>query len=170
MMIIQWIIDYFKEDPHKLLLWVGGTGGILYWINLFRYRPRVNINNLKEFYVRDNKITFEAENLGEKNTSIKETVKLKALTDKRKVYIGQLKITSEDRTLASCAPKILEAEIEPDIKLLSLFYKTYRFSFTRGSSKKYYIQSADEIRLPFYKYHLDKIRFKHFGQHPWVKK
>jgi len=170
MIFFQWIVDYFKEDPHKLLLWVGGTGGVLYWINLFRYRVRVQITNLKEFYVSDNKIVFEAENLGQVNTSIKERINLKGLTDKRKSFYSTLKITTTDRLLPPCTPKVFEAEIEQDNRLLSLFYKTYLFSFTRGCSKKYYVQSADEIELSFYKYFVNKIQFQYFEKHPWIKR
>ena len=170
MMFFQWIIDYFKEDPHKLLLWVGGTGGLLYWVNLFRYRTRVQITNLRESYVSDNKIMFEAENLGQINTSIKKEINLIALTDKRENFSGLLTITTADRLLPPCTPMAFEAEIQQDNRLLSLFYKAYRFSFARGYSKKYYIHSADEVELSFYKYFTDKIKFQYFMKHPWVKR
>jgi hypothetical protein len=169
MIFFNSIFDYFSTDPHKLLLWVGGTGGVLYWLNLFRYRVRVQVTNLKENYVNNNRIVFEAENLGQVNTSIKKEITLKALTAKRGSFYTTLTIITTDRLLPPCTPKSFEAEIERDDRLLSLFYKTYRFSFTRGYSKKYYVQSADEVELPFYKYCADKIKFKYFRKHPWIK-
>jgi len=169
--ILNAIWEYFKKDPHKLLLWVGGSGGVLYWINLYRFRTRIEIRDLKEhFFSNDCYISFEAENLGNAQTSILPEIKIKALTHKRVSFKCPINIEETDRILSSCSPKRFRAILNYDNILLSLFYKQYSFGFTRGFSKRIYIQSANEKMLSWYNFLREKTLFKFFGKHPWVNR
>jgi hypothetical protein len=42
------IIEYFTADPLRLLYFLGGTGGIWYWIGQWRDRIRLNVRLIKE--------------------------------------------------------------------------------------------------------------------------
>ena len=48
--ILQTIIDYFAADLMKVLYLVGGSGGVYFWINQWRYRTRVQVKIVSQTY------------------------------------------------------------------------------------------------------------------------
>jgi len=76
----MWIVDYFKEDPIRILTIIGGSGGVLYCYDRFRNRLRIKIRIVKtNKHLINNKpysISFEAENLGNTPTSLEPDIVL----------------------------------------------------------------------------------------------
>jgi hypothetical protein len=87
------LINYFIDDPLRILTIIGGSGGLIYWYDRCQNRSRLKIR-LKTFGLvkssSDNKkhITFEAENYGTNPMSLEPCVLLKGivLSDARTRY------------------------------------------------------------------------------------
>src|SRR3989344_4915999 len=80
------VVQYFVNDPLKLLYFVGGSGGILYWANLYRNRRRISVRlisetiELKESPYLVITSIFEVENLGSEVTSLIPKVRFSGYT------------------------------------------------------------------------------------------
>lgn len=67
-------------DPLKILTLVGGSGGVMYWYDRYRDRPRLSIHSINETGgTREWRATFEVELLGRRETSLLPVVELTAL-------------------------------------------------------------------------------------------
>ncbi|MDO8142545.1 MAG: hypothetical protein Q6358_13675 [Candidatus Brocadiales bacterium] len=81
------VLDYFWQDPLRLLTMLGGTGGVVYWVNLYRNRMRIRIRMLREKRMgTDNQKTlleFEVESIGNMPTSLEPKIMLTGYTTKR---------------------------------------------------------------------------------------
>src|SRR5437867_5594532 len=107
------IISYFLQDPTRILTWIGGSGGVLYYVDRFRNRPRLRIRILHvNPHFADMHLTFEAENLGTIPTSLEPTITLIGYTPLKKKRQFILEIPSGDRNLPPHSPKPLEATIK----------------------------------------------------------
>lgn len=44
------LINYFTGDPLRILYIIGGSGGVWFWINEWRFRTRLKIRMLSETF------------------------------------------------------------------------------------------------------------------------
>lgn len=168
---IMSFINYFTEDPLKLLTLIGGSGGVLYWVNLIKNRIRVKIR-VKEIkpYSFDGKapsITFEAENLGGTPTSIEPYIVLKGYippimkkekTSRFKKTCYSYEIDSlRERHLPPRDPKKIFAQcnsVDDEFKFLKLCI--YNFKLTLGGARKIRTKSIGGPEVNILKYNLLK--------------
>jgi len=160
------IIDYFKEDPMRLLALIGGTGGVVYWIDRYQNRTRIKIRLIKYgFFTKRGEVksdlVFEVENLGTTPTSLESYIVLKGFIPKsmqhkpeklinREKYI--FKIEETNRNLIPNMPKVMTARGEIDSTTPFLWFMTYVFKPTRGKTCKVRIRSANKTRMNLFQY------------------
>lgn len=181
MLTLENIVNYFLSDPLKILTWVGGSGGIVYWINLYRNRIRLQVKLFDlGLYggVTTGKhacIRFEIENIGNTQTSLNSSVSLSGFIPlimtkrpngsiRRRYYY---EIQSTDRSLPPLVPKTFEATciIDADERPF-LCYMTYVFTPTRGRSCRIRIQSGAGSLLPYCRFIIGLLKFRLFGKLP----
>ena len=75
------IVEYFAQDPLRILYVVGGSGGIWFWVSQWRGRVRLAVRSLQH-QIHDStqpdiklELRFEVENLGDSPTSIEQFVR-----------------------------------------------------------------------------------------------
>ena len=164
------VLDYFWQDPLRLLTMLGGSGGFVYWINLYRNRMRIRIRMFREkCMATDNQKTFlefEAESIGNMPTSLEPKIILTGYSPKHEFRVFEYLIDSHDRSLSPNVPKPFEASTKYDKILPHLFYKTYRFTPTRGKSLKIRIRNAKGVVLSFPRFLYECLIFRIFGKFP----
>ena len=135
MEIFYQAIKYLSEDPLRILMIVGGTGGLVYWWDRWRYRTRVQIRDIKISKSQDNQhsmLSFEAENLGHSPTSIQSAVIVMGCGPKKERFRYTFTITSGDRNLPPNMPKTFVAQRPLVFEIVALWYRTHIFRLTRG--------------------------------------
>ena len=157
---------YFADDPLRLLTLIGGSGGLLYWWDRFRSRPRVRFYRLKDvFHVPGSgdyaQIRFEAENVGSEPTSLEPTVAVVAYTTHARPYSLRYRIAFADRSLPSHVPKEFTAvaELKAD-SLPFLWFRSYLFVPTRGRAIRVRVRNVAGKRLSRYRYVLELLYFR----------
>ena len=155
----------------NLWLWVGGSGGLLVLWDKYKYRTRVRIDIIDEC---DNKgknvIEFEAENLGQKPTSMKRYIYLKGVTPKKQIRNIKLEINTS-RALAPLEPKRILAKCTCQSDFSFLLLRSYKFSIVRGGVRNVYkrdISKNSETSLVKYTYELLYLKF--FGDFLFCRK
>lgn len=155
------------EDLYEILKsiakWIGLLGilgGLGFWINLYRKRPKVVIRDLEQNFPRppeqqSNKvsttvdfllktsssltcISFELENLSEIPNSLYQKITLKGY-GKGEKYCYTFFIEDENRNLPPNTPRIFNAwakSVENCNPFRSQGYRTYVFKFTRGGKRR----------------------------------
>ena len=160
------LIDYFTDDPMRVLALIGGSGGLVYWLDRYKNRARLRVRLLDlglspHYGENEARIRFEAENFGTVPMSLKPIVYLKGIIPKvmRRTPEKKLKISSysyeiraSDRSLPPHVPKTFEAYSEADDMRPFLWFMTYTFTPTRGKSRKVRIRSSDNFRLSYGRY------------------
>jgi hypothetical protein len=160
------LLKYFKTDPMRILALVGGSGGLVYWIDRYQNRVRIKIKliDLGLFQKQgESKSTliFEAENLGAKQTSLESQIFLYGFIPKvvqrdsvkkikRKKYVFQ--IESSERTLQPNVPKTIKAKANVDQMTPFLWFMTYIITPTRGKTCKIRVRSANKTVINFFQY------------------
>jgi len=162
------LIDYFFNDPLRLLYFLEGTGGIWYWMSQWRDRIRLRVQFVREepFISEDldecSSMTCEVENLGSRPTSLEPTVGLTGYTPKREFrrYKGQ--IVGLGRDLQPHKPKMVTVDFSArDISFL--LFRAYSFRLTRGFSKSLRVWSASQRIIGPLRFKYELVRFKWFG-------
>src|SRR3990172_71858 len=124
--IIDKTLDYFAKDPLRVLTLLGGSGGLAYWLSLYKNRARLRIRILKEQFLANSDqlqcIEFEAESLGAMPTSLDPRIVLTGYTPKRELRTFEYRIESQDRSLPPHVPKLLKATTKDDHVLPFLWY------------------------------------------------
>ncbi|MEH6348367.1 MAG: hypothetical protein V7785_24950 [Bermanella sp.] len=166
------ILQYFANDPMKLLYLVGGSGGVHYWINQWRYRNRLQVkivsetyNDLQQDYVTVN-LKVECINLGDMVVSLQPLVTVKAFCPEKTKRIFNLNVTSADRVLPPHEPKIIEFSERLGFVFLFTGYRRYRFSVSRGLACNKYVVGPSGQEINWVKYQLGKTLFRIFGIYP----
>ncbi|MBI5212703.1 MAG: hypothetical protein HY957_04945 [Nitrospirae bacterium] len=171
------IVSYFQKDPLRILALLGGSGGIGYWISLYRNRIRLQVRIIDlGLFNRQSEhacIRLEVENLGNTPTSLKPIVSLKGFIPRVMTKYDNVKrfykytIQSPDRSLSPHVPKTFNAicRVDDDERPF-LWYMTYVFKPTRGRECRIYVQSADGKILTRVKYFIEMIRFRISGKVP----
>jgi hypothetical protein len=168
--VIENILEYFAKDPLRLLTLLGGSGGIAYWISLYKNRSRLRVRILKEILLEtpdhQNGLEFEAESFGSMPTSLEPTIILTGYTPKRRLRSLAYHVESQDRSLSPHVPKLFKATIKADDVLPFLWYKTYLFRPTRGRARRIRIQSANGLALSQSRFLFERLAFCLFGKLP----
>lgn len=140
---IEGIYNYFASDPIRLLTLIGGAGGVLYWWDRIRSRPRICGRIIEEHSptAYGQLLKFEIENRGSAATSLSPKVIVtgydpKGVKRRFEFDLGAKEIYGQepqDRALPPSVPKKFSAmadDIEGVYGLL--FFKTFKFIPTKG--------------------------------------
>ena len=143
---------------------VGGTGGLVYWWDRWRYRTRVQIRDIKISTSQDNQhsvLSFEAENLGHSPTSIQSAVIVMGCGPKKERFKYTFTITSGDRNLPPNMPKTFVAQrpLPLVFEIVALWYRTHTFRLTRGRKVCVRLRNVSGTRLPFWHFHFERLLF-----------
>ena len=155
--MFELIIEYFKEDPLKAIYLIGGSGGIWYWINQWRYRTRIKINIESETYNPaagkvDVNLKVEAINLGNIVTSLERVIVVSGTTVKGEERHFNLVIKGIDRSLPPHEPKYFNIEGSCAAAFPFTWYRKYNFSITRGWSCNKYILDMSKKEISWLNY------------------
>jgi hypothetical protein len=165
--IIKKIGRYFYDDPSRILFWLGGSGGLAYWITLYRSRPRLRVEIKKEALDLDSSgklnMSFEAENLGSAPNSLSTKVFLSALTTRREPYELIFEIIDEDRSLPPYKPRIFSANAMASDDFAFLWFRKYSFKGSCGRRTFVYILSAQGEVIGGVAHYIRSLIFKYFG-------
>jgi hypothetical protein len=165
------ILEYFINDPLRILYLLGGTGGIWFWFGQWRDRVRVRIKIIDETrYVSDGMqyvpcVTCEIENIGGRPTSMLEVVTLTGYTPKKRYKVYQGKLQESDRKLSPHEPKILHVDFPDDVDYEGLLFRAYKFRLTRGSSKCLCYWSASLKQMNHFYFIYQKTIFRLFNMY-----
>jgi hypothetical protein len=167
------IINYFENDPLRLLYLIGGTGGIWFWVQEWRKRVRIRVTmlngmlELKQSPTISVKVKVEAVNLGNSTTSVEAVVRMVAWTarDRRRV-VWSLNVVSPDRTLEPHKPKIFELSGNCEASYPFTWYRAYTFRVTKGSDYTLRTLSASDKQLGFFRFFGGLLLFRVFGYVP----
>jgi len=158
----------------KLVIsFVGGFGGILYLLQLLYSRPRLAIRQLKVQLDPNSfdRIRFEAENMGEKTTSLARDVALSAYNLKAEAVkdIASVTSSSRDRSLNPRQPKTFEAHFSKDDHVVHAFWllQKYTFRLSHRAKRNLYLKYHSKP-INVFQYWFNVILCKLFGQR-WLK-
>ena len=170
--VVDAVINYFAQDPLKILYLFGGSGGLMYWWGLYCNRPRLSVRLLsEEFDVVETpllRITtrFEVENVGTEKTSLEPEVLFTGYTVKRVRRQFAQKIAEEDRSLPPFSPKTITLVVKEEANYPFLWFRTYAFRLTRGASKRLRVRSEDTVRLSYPRFIYELGMFRAFNRLP----
>jgi len=163
------ILKYFFDDPMRVLYVFGGTGGIWFWISLWRERVRVRIRIVKDGpYVSMEEMNekacaeLEIENIGGRTTSLKPEVTLVGYTPKFKKKVFKGIVEEGSRELPVHNPKIFKVDFPDGLAYVSSLFRTYKIEFTRGKSKKIRVWSAGLKQIGIIRYFYELFKFRVF--------
>lgn len=174
------LINYFINDPLRILTVIGGSGGLIYWYDRCQNRSRLKIRLhtfglVKSFSDNKKHITFEAENYGTNPMSLEPYVLLKGivLSDARKgsskrLYWSKYRydIQTGDRNLPPHKPIAFKATCDAydDGTAAFLIVMTYTFLPTRGRPHKIRFRAEDRHQLSYIRYVYEVILYVVFGK------
>jgi hypothetical protein len=164
------ILTYFAQDPMKVLYLLGGGGGLVYWWDRYRNRPRLRVRLLNEQIEMKEQpyleiITrFEVENIGTEKTSLEPEVLFTAYTVKGKYQRCSHRIAEDDRSLPPFSPRAITLVVKEDADYPFLWFRTYIFRLTRGGACALRIRSEDKVNLSYLQYLYELSRFRAFKQ------
>lgn len=163
------IADYFTSDPLRLLTLLGGSGGLLYWIDRYRNRTRLRVHwvtdALKSPDSGENAvISFEIENCGPMPTSLKPAIRITAYTLTGRSVTFHCYVTAEDRNLSPYTPRrfIATAADQQADNFPFLWFRKYSFQPTRGHIRTVRIRSIEGRHLSAIRYFFECSYFRLF--------
>lgn len=170
--MLQTVINYFAQDPLKLLYVLGGSGGLVYWWDRYRNRPRLRVRLVDEhFDVKEEPylvITtrFEIENVGTEKTSLEPEVLFSAYTVKGAHQRCSHTVVKADRALPPFTSRAITLVVKEKANYPFLWFRTYTFRLTRGGAKQLRIRSDDKVRLTYIQFLYELIRFRALDRLP----
>jgi len=159
------LLNIFQAITKNILVFIGGTGGILYWWDRLRNRSRLKVYSWDETLLDDSGsesyfINFEIESLGNESNSLEKFIYLRGFTGANKKFLCTFIIESPDRNLPPHTPQSFQALLHSGstpTDLLFSWFKRYTIVPTRGRSIKIYIRSADKIRISYLRYEYERF-------------
>lgn len=154
----------------ELLDWltvIGGSGGLVYWWDRWRDRPRINVRVVRESsddgYAE---VTLEVENQSGEMNSLQPGFSFDGLSPTKKWEQYQFAWDSgEDRALPPFEPRTLTARArDPMSKFGFLWLRRYHIPATRGRTKVKRLRWVEGPRIGFLRYWVERVLFKSFGQ------
>ena len=171
--MIEKILSYIAADPLRVLYFLGGSGGFVYWISLWRSRVRVKVHLLDARWAQATStmgeliLFIELENLGDKPTSVSPTLSLSGIDGYRKPRIVELRISEGERTLDAFRPSNLVAKAVIDPGVMIWTFKTVTVRFTRGRDRKIRTRADLNRQISRSRYWLESTIFRIFGRLPF---
>ena len=143
----------------RFVTFVGGSGGLLYWLRLVRDRPHFTVRILRETAGSTNAlsvVSFEVQNLSQTAMSLEPTIEFAGVEITgvaRRDGAGRFTLTTpEDRNLPPHTPRRFEMVLKPvDVTFGFLWYRVYRFRATRGWAQRVYLRHIDGPHLSWWR-------------------
>lgn len=138
------LVDLGKE----LIALIGGSGGLLYYVDRVRNRSRLRVRILRELpdssmetstgdVAFGHYVEFEAQNLGAAPMSLEPTVTMVGLDLQFRWHRYEMTVDpAADRTLPPHTPRRLSVLADLDPVFPYLWYRTYTFRATRGGARR----------------------------------
>jgi hypothetical protein len=163
--LIYKVIDYFFNDPLKILYLIGGTGGIYFWYEKWTSRVRLHTVLVKQTYDPDNnfgaELKFKCTNVGSKITSLDGVVTVVSLTRDGLPLKVSMQIMGNDLALKPHEAREFLAKGPVGATYYFSKYRKYQFKLNYGSSCNLYtLDGPIESEKSFFKWVLDKQKFK----------
>ncbi len=164
--VILSISSYFLEDLLRVLYFLGGSGGVVFWWKLYRDRPRLKIRLLDQTIRTIDQSTleintqFEIENIGGTKTSLESEVVYTGYTPKNERSKNAQNVIEIDRSLPSFTPKIFTLNVIHNHEYPFLLFRTYQFRLTRGSKKQIHIRSESMVQLGHIRHFVELSLFR----------
>lgn len=168
------IIQYFLKDPLKVLYFLGGAGGITFWIEKWRDRIRLDVRVLSHSFNTSGVSTtidfeFEVVNLGKAATSLEPEVICCGYYKGRRLQTASLQIQNDDRQLLPHATRRFNASGSTNSPYTFWLFKTYRIAPTRGYDRVIYTQSYPDKPLSRLRYEFELTLYCWGGWLPFIK-
>jgi hypothetical protein len=152
------IKTYFYEHPMDLFYIFGTSGGVSYWISLFRNRIRLKVYCSPSYFLPTptapgkKNIKFEIENVGRTGTSLAPEVRVKGfIRNSSRSFI--FVVDTGDRNLPPFVPKKFTATTQCSEDLFSLLFPIFKISLSRGKSKMIRCLCVGKPRCKFIRYY-----------------
>jgi len=158
-------MQYFLDDPLRVLTVVGGSGGLLYWFKLYRDRTRLEVRFLDkktwggprgEMVV----FTIEVTNLGGRPIALRPEISMSGYTLARHRRAAVFHIRGSDRGLPPHQPHTLKAEAAVDEAFEFLWYVVFRLVTTAGSITRVRFRNIDRVVLSLPQFAWELFRFR----------
>lgn len=165
------IVDFFSEDPLRLLYVIGGSGGIMYWWDRLTKRPKLAVRiNMEETIADRIRLNFEVENRSHLATSLEQEILFRGYNPKIRTNVKTIfVIDAKDRNLSPYAPKEFEAWAEDLPEYYFLWFKTYIFRPTKGRKLKIRVRSAHLDQISFLRFYYELILLHFLQKVPQTK-
>ena len=166
--IVGWIQHY--DVAIKIVTAVAVPGGIWFWIDKYRNRIRIKVRRF-ELPARDTSvrgIAFECENISGSLTSLEPTFTLTGYTPERGRQTYTFTIDGNDRQLPPHVPKqVLGFHNDRENRIiLLLWYMAFTVSLTKGAPIRLRYRNAECVRLGFFRFHWERLRYVWLGKMP----
>lgn len=164
------ILNYFENDPLKILYLIGGTGGIWFWVQEWRRRVRIRVRmvngmiNLAQSPNINVTVKVEVVNLGSSITSLEHMVEMTAFTAvEREKVAWSLNVVGADRSLEPHKAKFVELNGVCEASYPFTWYRTYRFRLTKGGDYVLRILNSSDKQLGPIGFFWRSLLFRWFG-------
>ncbi len=162
---MNWVIEYFTDDPLKPLYLLGGAGGIMYWYDRFINRIRLRVHliseeyDIKKYPYMKVASRFEVENIGSEKTSLIPTVGFKGYSYEYGDNSEPLNVPEDVRALEPFQPKTITLTTKTKSNYPFLFYRAFKFRLNRGFAKTIRIRKEDKVVLNIFQYYVELLMF-----------
>ena len=153
----------------SLIVFVLTPGGVVFWIDRFRNRLRVNVANLRLNPIGNqhvSKILFDVENIGPRVTSLASDVVMTGYDKDRIHYSYHYSIQTPNRQLPVHVPQVIDAlHNAPSTHpiMVMLWFMTFRVRLTRGGAVKVRVLNGEMQRIGVFRFYWGLFLFR------WVK-
>lgn len=169
--MLDQILSYITEDPLRVLYLFGGSGGLWFWVTLWRDRIRMRVvvkNETFDLVAEPNlRVTaeYEIENISSNVTSLSPTVLVTGYTQDKKALRSSFQVEGLDRELPPFKPKLFHAEFELPATYPFILFRTYTFTPTRGAKSRILVWSASLKKMSRARFFYELSLFKLFGKY-----
>ncbi len=172
--MIDSLVRWFLNDPLQNFLLIFGSGGVLAaivkWGPLWLDRRRILVRVLSEYFdTKQNPmievfLRFEVTNVGDKVTSLRPEVVVRAITPKAKSRAFVLPVQEADRQLPPHSQRQFTAVAIVEAVYPFCWFKRYSIRVLRGGGAivRYRNAKNEDMSLPRYWY--EYLLFRWFGR------
>lgn len=162
------ILDYFSSDPLRILYFLGGAGGVWYWIEKWLDRVRLRVRVLDHSFDPQNqqlevRLAIEVVNLGKTTTSLEPHLICVGYDVNRRRHSQKLQIENDERQLPPHSTRQFIAEGNLDARYPFWLFKTYRIPPTRGWDEIIYTRARPEERISRMRYEIELTLYRWTG-------
>lgn len=169
------ILAYLVDDPLRLLYLTGGSGGIWFWITIWRDQIRIRINSLEHQFDetgQEVKLIFEVINCGNRATSLDQSIAVEGYLQEtpgaaKTRHKGNLIIHATSRFLPPHDPKQFEAVGKIDHHYVFWVFKSYSFSVSQGRGSRLFVRSNPTRCISRVRYYFELALYLLFD---WIAK